>query len=128
MDLVLRRITLCAAVLGFAGVALGALGAHALKPALAERSMVESWNIAVTYHLVHSATLLALGLARGGALPRPGLIAACWAAGVVLFSGSIYGLALGAPRALGPVTPLGGLALLAGWLLVLIQAARRNPA
>lgn len=124
MDPLPRRIILCAAILGFLAVLLGALGAHALKPALVARGAVESWNIAVTYHLVHGVALLALGLAPAHALGRPGLVATAWTAGVVLFSGSIYGLALGGPRWWGPITPLGGLALLAGWVLLAWSAAR----
>jgi uncharacterized membrane protein YgdD (TMEM256/DUF423 family) len=79
--------------------------------------MLAVWHTAVQYHFWHALGLLAVGLA----LPHfdgPWMRAAGWLmlAGMLLFSGSLYGLALGAPRALGPLTPLGGLALLIAWL------------
>jgi len=111
-----------AALLGASGVALGAFGAHGLRARLTPERL-ESWETAVLYHLLHAVALLALALfaratGRGIALP-----AGLWTAGVLLFSGSIYLLALGGPRWLGPVTPLGGLSLLAGWLSLLALAA-----
>jgi uncharacterized membrane protein YgdD (TMEM256/DUF423 family) len=117
----IKLLTIAAGVLGFAGVALGAFGAHALRDALATRGSTATWQTAVLYHLVHSVALLALGAFwRGTAnLPFPALVAGwCWVAGVVLFSGSLYWLALGGPKVLGPITPLGGIAFLAGWALV----------
>lgn len=128
MDPTQRRILVCAGVLGFLAVTLGAFGAHALKPMLMARGMVESWETAVLYHLVHSVALLALGFAREPLPAAAGRIAGCWAAGIALFCGSIYLLALGGPKWLGPVTPVGGLALLAGWALVAWSAGRRSVA
>ena len=87
-----------AAVFGVVGVALGAFGAHALRARLAPEQLA-SWETAVHYQLFHS-----------GASPW------LFAVGMLLFSGSIYGLVLGAGRWLGPVTPLGGVALMAGWI------------
>jgi len=104
-----------AGVLGAVGVVLGAFGAHALKARL-DPSQLSSWQTAVEYHLLHAVALLALALfatASGRAISWP---AALFAAGIVLFSGSIYVLVLGGPRWLGPVTPLGGLCLIAGWV------------
>lgn len=117
-----RLITLCAAGLGFAGVALGAFGAHGLKPALEANGSMETWKTAVLYHLIHAVALLALARGGGRADRR---IAVLWVAGVVLFSGSLYWLALGGPRLLGPVTPLGGLAFLAGWGWLAVSAWRQ---
>lgn len=122
----MKGLTVAAGVLGFLGVALGAFGAHGLKDVLAERGSTGTWQTAVLYHLVHSVALLALAAYwRGGAsVPSPALWAGwCWTGGVVLFSGSLYWLALGGPKLLGPVTPLGGLAFLAGWALVAWSAA-----
>ena len=118
MNSTFRRITLAAGLLGLTGVALGAFGAHALKDTLAARGTLPIWQTAVLYQLVHSVALLALAGWRdalGASLTR---IALCWVAGIVLFSGSLYWLALGGPGFLGPITPLGGLAFLAGWALV----------
>jgi len=95
----------------------GAFGAHALKMQLpAER--LQLWDTAVRYHFFQALGLLGVGLTlrslEGGALR---VAAVLIVTGIVLFSGSLYGLALGAPRALGVLTPLGGLALIGGWLL-----------
>jgi uncharacterized membrane protein YgdD (TMEM256/DUF423 family) len=120
-----------AGLLGLTGVALGALGAHALKAALTERGMLSAWETAAKYHLLHAVALLgaAAWVRANGGTDRRGVIQAawCWCAGVALFSGSLYWLALGGPRWLGPVTPLGGLALMAGWLLIARAAFSREP-
>jgi len=117
----IKLLMIAAGMLGFAGVALGAFGAHTLKDVLVARGSTATWQTAVLYHLVHSVALLALAAFWRGAanVPSPALAAGwCWMAGVVLFSGSLYWLALGGPKILGPITPLGGLAFLAGWALV----------
>lgn len=126
----MKKYPLFAAMAGFSAVALGAFGAHALKPTLLARGSVETWNTGSLYHLVHAAALLGVAwLGPDGAAPRGPLARAadCWLAGTVLFSGSLYVLALGGPRWLGPVTPLGGVLLLTGWILVAF-AGRRSPA
>ena len=115
-----RIIIIIAGRLGFTGVALGAFGAHALKEILTARGSIQTWQTAVLYHLVHAVALLALASGSGG-LINPRWIALCWSLGVILFSGSLYGLALGGPKVLGPITPLGGLALLSGWLIIAWQ-------
>ncbi|MDI1320837.1 MAG: DUF423 domain-containing protein [bacterium] len=120
-------ITLAAGILGFTGIALGAFGAHALKDTLADRGTLSTWQTAVLYHLIHAVALLALaGMAGDWANAR--WIGACWLLGVILFSGSLYWLALGGPKVLGPITPLGGLLFLAGWLLVAWNAFRQAQA
>ena len=122
-----RFSLLAAGILGLTGVALGALGAHALKGTLMERGMMQAWESAARYHLFHAVALLAAAALARAASPNrddPLIVwaARCWVAGIVLFSGSLYWLALGGPRWLGPVTPFGGVALMAGWLLVCIAA------
>ena len=126
-----RRSTLLAAGLfGATGVGLGALGAHALEAFLTERGMAHAWDTAARYHLIHAVALLALGIwlqhAPGAAARRAGWAARCWTVGIVLFSGSLYGLAAGGPRWLGPVTPLGGVALIAGWVCVVAAALMKD--
>jgi uncharacterized membrane protein YgdD (TMEM256/DUF423 family) len=120
-----RGLLLAAALLGALGVALGAFGAHGLRARLDARAL-DLWETAVRYHLIHAVALLALALSPHAAQLRT----AGWlfAAGVALFSGSLYLLALGAgPRAvLGPLTPLGGLAFLAGWLWLARVALARD--
>lgn len=96
------------------GIALGAFGAHALQDALAARGSAEIWRTAVLYHLIHAVALFALALAGDRlSLQWPYWL---WLVGILLFSGSLYALALTSWTFLGPVTPLGGLALIAGWI------------
>jgi uncharacterized membrane protein YgdD (TMEM256/DUF423 family) len=110
-------------------VALGAFGAHALKARVAPEALA-LWQTAVEYHVWHALGLLATGLIM---LQLPDaralrLVAWLFASGILLFSGSLYGLALGAPRVLGVVTPFGGVAFIAGWAVLSIAAARaRRP-
>jgi uncharacterized membrane protein YgdD (TMEM256/DUF423 family) len=118
-----------AGFLGLSGVTLGAVGAHALKARLTAAGMYEAWTTAVQYHLVHAVAVLVIALigATNGntSASRPRALKTAgwaWILGVVLFSGSLYAMALGGPRWLGPVTPLGGLAFLVGWACLLIPA------
>lgn len=113
--------TKLAGLLGALGIALGAFGAHALRARLAPEKLAV-WNTAVDYHLLHAVALLALALyaaATGRSVATP---TALFTAGIALFSGSLYALSLGGPRWLGPVTPIGGLCLIAGWLSLLLLA------
>jgi len=103
-------------------VALGAFGAHSLKTRI-DAEHLAIWNTAVHYHALHGLALFAFGIWRERAAGKSHAGFA-FLAGIVLFSGSLYGLALGGPSWLGPLTPLGGLAFLAGWLLVAVQALR----
>ena len=117
---------LAAGLFGVTGVALGAFGAHGLQAFLAERGMTHAWDSAARYQLVHVVALFSaaawLRTATGAAAARVVWASRCWTVGVVLFSGSLYGLAAGGPRWLGPVTPLGGVAFMAGWLCVIAAA------
>ena len=119
------RALAAAGVLLALATVCGAFGAHALKGQLsAER--LQLWDTAVRYHFFQALGLLGVGLTLrlvegGSGMPRAAgalrAAAALIVSGVVLFSGSLYALALGAPRALGVLTPLGGLAWIAAWLL-----------
>lgn len=110
-----------AALSGATAVLLGAFGAHGLKSRVPAESIL-NWNTAVEYHLLHSVVLLALALyaAQGGA-EAPWAMR-LFAGGIVLFSGSIYALVLGGPRWMGPITPVGGLLLISGWIALLALA------
>ena len=108
------------------------MGAHGLKATLMERGMMQAWETAARYHLFHAVALLGLAawIRASATSPRKsGLIWAArgWTLGVVLFSASLYWLALGGPRWLGPITPLGGIALMIGWLLIIPAAFDRSP-
>ncbi len=115
-----RRLVLVAAVLGLIAVALGAFGAHALEQRL-DAEALGWWQTGVQYQMWHALAVLALGLS-GLAWAR--LPAWLLAAGALLFSATLYAMALGAPRGLGAVTPIGGLIMVAGWALLCFRAAR----
>jgi len=104
-----------AAVSGMLAVIAGAFGAHGLKARLTAEQLA-SWSTASQYHLIHSVVLLALGLFAAYSGKSVKLPAALFSAGILLFSGSIYLLLLSKIRWLGPVTPIGGMVLIMGWL------------
>lgn len=105
------QLTRLAAALGFLAVALGAFGAHGLKPVLERHGTLATWETAVLYHAVHAVALLTLA-ARARV---PVFTAWCFLAGIAVFSGSLYVLSVTGIRWLGAITPLGGVAFLAGW-------------
>src|SRR5690242_4596370 len=120
-----RLALVAASMLMALAVAFGAFGAHALKARLAP-DMLAIWQTGVTYHTWHALALLALGLLmlhvpRSGALQ---VVAWLLVVGVVVFAGSLYALALGAPRWIGAITPLGGVAFIAGWITLAFAAWR----
>jgi uncharacterized membrane protein YgdD (TMEM256/DUF423 family) len=121
-----RLAVLAAAFTGFTGVAAGAFGAHALKTRLDPDALV-IFETAARYQLVHALALLGCGWT---AQQWPGRAAALslafFASGIVLFSGSLYALSLSGIRGLGMITPLGGMLLLLGWLLLGVAALRRQ--
>jgi uncharacterized membrane protein YgdD (TMEM256/DUF423 family) len=111
-----KTLAIAGALIALA-TALGAFGAHALKAHLSPDKLLV-YETAVRYHFIHALGLLAIGVllrSVDGELLR--WSAALVLAGIVLFSGSLYLLTFGAPRFVGIVTPVGGLALLAGWIL-----------
>ncbi len=117
-------MALVAAIYGFTGVILGALGAHALQSCLTE-AQLHAWDTAVLYQLVHALALLALSIWYRQQPDRQlRLAGGGFAVGVALFSGSIYLLALGGPSWLGPVTPVGGVAMIFGWGVLVYRAIR----
>lgn len=104
--------TRAAAILGLIGVGLGAFGAHGLEK-IATEEQLAWWHTATLYHLLHVAPLLVLD----GRSERSGvrLAGRAFLVGIVVFSGTLYAMALGAPRWCGAITPLGGVALMVGW-------------
>lgn len=115
---------LAGAVWGFLGVALGAFGAHGLPRGTSPQAL-DWWRTAAQYHIAHALALLLTGVLGLQGL-RVEAAGACFLAGSVIFSGTLYAMALGTPRFLGAITPLGGLLMLAGWLL-LAWAAKPLP-
>lgn len=101
--------------LGLLAVALGAFGAHALRERLSPE-MLAIWKTANEYHFYHALALLLVGiLARQARAPGFDIAAVCFLAGTLVFSGSLYALALTGTRWLGAITPIGGLLFLFGW-------------
>ena len=113
-------ITVFGAVAGFVAVALGAFGAHALESGLSETEM-GWWETATLYLLVHAALATAMSAAHRS---RFGPAALVLLIGAVIFAGTLYAMALGAPRWLGAVTPIGGVTLLIGWALIAWSARK----
>lgn len=112
------------------GVVLGAFGAHSLKAVL-DAKQLATFQTGVHYQFIHSLALVLIGvlgttanppLDEGEKLKTPGKF---FIAGILLFSGSLYSLALGGPRFMGPVTPLGGLCFIIGWFTLAYRFLRK---
>ncbi|HET7064343.1 MAG TPA: DUF423 domain-containing protein [Rudaea sp.] len=108
-----RSPAIIAAALGAVAVILGAFGAHALRAQL-DAGSLQTWHTAVDYQFWHALALIGLACAPASRWRFVGSIA--FGAGIVLFCGSLYALALGAPRWIGAITPIGGLGFIAGWV------------
>jgi uncharacterized membrane protein YgdD (TMEM256/DUF423 family) len=112
-----------AAVAGFLAVALGAFGAHSLKDILARNGTAEIWQKAAFYHFIHAVMLFVVA-------QRPTLRLGpwvCFLVGILIFSGSLYVLALTNIRILGAITPIGGVSFIIGWLWLAICPFGGNP-
>lgn len=122
----LRTFVLLGAVNGFLAVALGAFGAHGLRDRVTP-PLVAVWETGAQYHLAHALALVLVGLLSAQLRAAKIVGAAGWlfAAGIVVFSGSLYALALSGVRALGAITPLGGICFLLGWALLALACARQ---
>ncbi|GLD97255.1 hypothetical protein PINS_up005938 [Pythium insidiosum] len=103
------------AVSGATAIMLGAFGAHALQQRVKEPKLLKNWETAAHYQLLHSVALLAVPLSR-----RPSVAGGLIAGGTLIFSGSLYAMVLTNERKLGMITPIGGVALVAGWLALLL--------
>lgn len=115
-----------AALFGATAVALGAFGAHALRGTLDDHAL-SIWHTAVEYQFWHALALLAVGvLARDSETSALHCAMGAFTIGVVLFCGSLYALALGAPGFIGIITPVGGVALIAGWFALATHAWRHT--
>jgi len=119
------REGLMVGVAGASAVLLGAFGAHALKDVL-DAAHRELWHTAVQYHFWHALALAVVALGGNGKAGRIAILA--FVIGIVMFSGSLYALALGAPRWTGLVTPLGGVAFIVGWIALGMALTQRRLA
>jgi len=121
-----RTFLLIGSVLGFLGVAFGAFGAHALKARLSPE-MLAVFETGVRYQMYHAFAVLIVAAAIGHLGDARLLVMAGWffVAGVLLFSGSLYALALTGTGILGAITPIGGLLFLIGWACLAVFAATK---
>ena len=119
-------LILAGAVLGFLAIALGAFGAHGLEDKVSEQAL-GWWKTAATYHLPLSAATVTMGALTRFGFPGARLAGWLFAAGILVFSGSLYLLTLTGMRWLGAVTPMGGVTLMVGWAVLAFGAfkARR---
>lgn len=123
--MMIRWALVAAAISGVVAIGLGAFGAHALSALRDERAL--AWfDTAARYHLLHSVALVAAALAPAAGARRVPCVVACtlWLAGIVVFSGSLYAMALFDLPRLGAITPVGGAALIAGWAALGVAARR----
>ena len=132
----IRRVSdrwlLVAALLGAAGVALGAFGAHGLRTMLASATDGEQrlawWETGARYHLLHAlaCAVAAWSIERSAGARAARLAAGAFVIGTSLFAGTLYAMALGAPHWLGAITPIGGVSLIAGWIALAVSARRAS--
>lgn len=126
----------CGAVLAALSVVTGAFGAHGLKPALAKNAALsaeqiarrlETYETAARYHMYHAIAIVLTGLLASHAASRwLNVAGACFVLGIVIFSGLCYALALGAPKVLGAIVPIGGVAFILGWLAMAVAAVTKG--
>ena len=113
-------------IFALSAVLFGAFGAHALEETLRANDSVHTWETAVRYQMWHAISLILLSL-LSATHSMPKMTGPCFTVGTLLFSGSLYGLALDGPKWLGPITPLGGLSLMVGWLLLVYSSCINKP-
>lgn len=122
-----QQLVSAGAILAFFGVALGAFGAHALKAKLAA-DMLAVYQTGVQYHLWHALGVVLIGVLAQLLPASKWIPVAGWTmvAGIVIFSGSLYALSISGVRVLGAITPIGGVALLAAWLMLMYGVIKQN--
>lgn len=123
-----RKTYLTGIVVAGLGVAIGAFGAHALRLVLEENARTETFELAVRYQFYHAFAILFSGLLMShfqiGYLKEAVI---CFMAGIVIFSGSLYALSLSGLTFMGAITPVGGVLLIAGWLLLFFSVKTKGP-
>ena len=119
-----RTLLTIAGTLGFSAVRLAAFAAQGLRDKVAP-PMLEIYRTGVLYHLVHAGVVLAVAFAADR-LRRPRLVAGLFTAGIAIFSGTLYLLAITGVMRLGAITPIGGLLMMAGWATLIVEGFRRS--
>ncbi|WKZ58530.1 MAG: DUF423 domain-containing protein [Cyclobacteriaceae bacterium] len=120
-----KNTLITGALMGLLGVALGAFGAHALKPMLIETGRLDTFELAVRYQFYHAGALLVAGILQhlfSSTLYQ--WAATLFLSGILLFSGSLYVLCFTGISAVAMVTPFGGVLLMGGWLVMVIAIAK----
>lgn len=122
----LRPALICGALFALLAVMAGAFGAHGLRGVVSERGL-EVFQTAVTYQIYHSLALMLIAMLPMAGMSRRllAIAAGFFVAGVLLFSGSLYLLVLTDIRWVGPITPIGGIGFMVGWILVMLAGFRR---
>lgn len=124
-----QRITLVTGVvIAGLGVAIGAFGAHALRPILEENARIETFELAVRYQFYHAFAILFSGILMlhfHSRFVRQAVI--CFAAGIFIFCGSLYALSISGITILGAITPIGGIFFIAGWLFLFFGINAKKP-
>jgi Uncharacterized small membrane protein len=122
-----KRILTIAAISGMVAVALGAFGAHGLKKII-DSDMLEVYKTGVQYQFYHTFALLVAGILMQYRQSKSlNWSAYLFIAGIVLFSGSLYALAISGIKMLGAITPIGGVAFIAGWILLAVHVRKHVP-
>ncbi|OWA34630.1 hypothetical protein B9G55_15525 [Saccharibacillus sp. O16] len=121
-----RKIAVTACILALIGVGLGAFGSHILGARIGEESL-KTFQTGIQYHFIHALAMLIVAVAMGVWGESRRLVWASWLffAGILMFSGSLYLLSTTGLKIFGPITPLGGLAFMVGWILVALEAGRK---
>ena len=121
-----RNTLMLGSVFGLLGVAIGAFGAHALKPILLESGRLETFELAVRYQFYHAFALLVTGILMSKLHVRFLEFASIFfTGGILFFSGSLYLLCFTGLGVLGAITPIGGVLFICGWICLLISAAKK---
>ena len=118
-----RPITMLAALFAMTAVIAGAFGAHGLKAHLGAEAL-EWWKTGAYYQLVHAIALFGLGYSPGLSNTARRRVAVAMVTGILVFAGTLYAMALGGPRWLGAITPIGGLAFIIGWVLLAVAVLK----
>lgn len=125
--MIVKLFIIAGAINGFLAVAFGAFGAHALKERLSEKYLA-IWETAVQYQMFHALALIAIGILMSskllGSVSSLNTAGYLMLAGIILFSGSLYVLSLTGIGILGAITPIGGVAFLVGWIMIIVAAAK----
>lgn len=123
-----RTSLLTGVVFGGLGVAIGAFGAHALRPVLEANGRTETFELAVRYQFYHAFAILFSGVLMNHFPSRNiNRSVVCFTAGILIFSGSLYALSLSGVRMLGAITPVGGVLFIAGWFLLFLGINAKKP-